>query len=212
VQSALASFGSPSYIEYTVDAYANSWSRQLGIDGYTEDCSGNYPCMLRVNASMAGLPAWGAIMRRVKQLQPQVVHSGESYESWEEVIAADADLGGQGFVYYHEAMQQAVTGRDLSNIEDVASSSGADGATVLCYLHPACGITAHTAHTHSPLHAWSRLTVACAPCVLQLRRPPARPLPDAVLSRHDGDDAQRELAPDVGDAGGGFGYRGTARL
>lgn len=34
-------------------------------------------------------------------------------------------------------MQQAVAAHDLSNIEDVASSSGADGATVLCYLHPA---------------------------------------------------------------------------
>ena len=101
-KSALASFGSPGYIEYTVDAYANSWARNLGIDGFTEDCSGNYPCMLQVNASMRGLPAWGAIMRRVKELQPQVVHSGEAYGSWEEVIEADADLGGQGLPYYHE--------------------------------------------------------------------------------------------------------------
>ena len=137
VRSALASFGSPGYIEYMVDAYANSWTRNLGIDGYTEDCSGNYPCMLQVPARMRGLPAWGAIMRRVKVLQPHVVHSGEGYGSWEEVIEADADIGGQGVGYYHEAMQQAVATHDMSNIEDVASSSGADGATVLCYLHPA---------------------------------------------------------------------------
>ena len=35
VPSALASFGSPSYAEYLVDSMANSWTRNLGIDGCT---------------------------------------------------------------------------------------------------------------------------------------------------------------------------------
>lgn len=76
-------------------------------------------------------------MSQVKALQPRVVHSGEVYESWEEVVAADADLGGQGFTYFHEALQHAVLARDLSAVEDVAQSSGADGASVVCYLHSA---------------------------------------------------------------------------
>ena len=39
VASVLASFGSSEYAEYLADAMANSWTRNLGIDGYTIDCS-----------------------------------------------------------------------------------------------------------------------------------------------------------------------------
>ena len=39
IPSVLASFGSPAYAEYLADAMANSWTRNLGIDGYTIDCS-----------------------------------------------------------------------------------------------------------------------------------------------------------------------------
>merc|ERR1719199_1698579 len=37
-QSALASWGSDSYADYLVDALANSWARNLGVDGFTNDC------------------------------------------------------------------------------------------------------------------------------------------------------------------------------
>ena len=37
---------------------------------------------------------------------------------------------------YHEAMQQAVFDGDASILELIASNSGADAATVVCYLHP----------------------------------------------------------------------------
>lgn len=43
VQSAMASFGSPHYADYLVDSFANSWTKNIGIDGYTIDCSANYP-------------------------------------------------------------------------------------------------------------------------------------------------------------------------
>ena len=55
VKSALASFGSRSYVAYTVDAYANTWVGRLGFDGFTEDCSGNYPCMFQVRPSTTSL-------------------------------------------------------------------------------------------------------------------------------------------------------------
>ena len=37
---------------------------------------------------------------------------------------------------YHEAMQKAVFDGDASNLEEVASTSGADAASVVCYMHP----------------------------------------------------------------------------
>jgi len=118
-----------------VDAMANSWTANLGIDGYTEDCSANYPCMAQTPSG--GLDAWAAIVRRVRKLQPQLVHSGEGYSSWAQMIEADANLGGQGFTSYHSAMQKAVFDGDASDLEDVASTSGADASSVVCYLHPA---------------------------------------------------------------------------
>ena len=134
--SALASFGSSSYADYMVDAMANSWTRNLGIDGYTEDCSAIYPCMLQTGGR-GGLKAWADIVRRVRKLQPQVVMSGEWYGSWSQVIEAEAQMGGQGFESYHDTMQAAVLNGDASDLEGVASKSGADAATVLCYLHAA---------------------------------------------------------------------------
>merc|ERR1719229_1179992 len=41
-KSALASWGSDSYVEYLSDAMANSWTKNLGIDGYCIDCIGCY--------------------------------------------------------------------------------------------------------------------------------------------------------------------------
>ncbi len=38
---------------------------------------------------------------------------------------------------YHTAFLNAVVSGDASDLEGVATTSGADGATVQCYLHPA---------------------------------------------------------------------------
>ena len=53
------------------------------------------------------------------------------------MIRDDANMGGQGHGSYHQAMQQAVRSGDASGLERVASTSGSDAATVLCYLEPA---------------------------------------------------------------------------
>lgn len=136
IESVMASFGSRSYADYLVDAMANSWTRNLGIDGYTEDVSANYHCMLQTGGQ-GSLGAWRSIVSRVRKLQPQLVMSGEGYSSWEELIAADANIAGQGSNTYHVAMQRAVREGDASGLEPMARSSGADAATVLCYLHSA---------------------------------------------------------------------------
>jgi hypothetical protein len=112
IQSASASLCSDSYTKYMVDAMANSWTKNLGIDGYTIDCSANYQkgsCgqngMLQC-PNGDGLAGWANIVGKVRKLQPQVVYSGEGYGSWEEVISADSNMGGQGFGSYHTTMQK----------------------------------------------------------------------------------------------------------
>ena len=135
-RSALASFGSPAYADYMVDAMANSWTRNLGIDGYTEDVSANYGCMMQTNGR-GSMPSWRQIVARVRRQQPQVVMSGEGYSSWSNIIESDANLGGQGDPRFILAMRRAVLDGDASTLEPIASTSGADAATVVCYLHPA---------------------------------------------------------------------------
>jgi len=138
VQSALASVGSKAYADYMVDAMTNTWTGNLGIDGYTEDVSCNYGCMLQLTDPEKGsLPDWANIVKRVRATHPQLVMSGEGYGSWAEMVIADANLGGQGSNDYHIAFQKAVTDGDASQLETIASTSGADAASVLCYLNPA---------------------------------------------------------------------------
>ena len=92
--SGLASFCSPAYADYMVDAMANSWTRNLGIDGYTVDCGARYGKGNCGSAGMLQCPGgdgqlgWARIVGRVRALQPQIVHSGENYESWDEVMRA----------------------------------------------------------------------------------------------------------------------------
>ena len=62
--------------------------------------------------------------------------SGEYYSSWAMLIESHADVAGQGFAQFHTATQQAVFNGDVSQLEDLASTTGADAATVLCYLNP----------------------------------------------------------------------------
>jgi hypothetical protein len=138
IQSALASVGSKEYADYMVEAMTNTWTGNLGIDGYTEDCSCNYGCMMQLTDPEKGsLPDWANIVKRVRATHPQLVMSGEGYGSWAEMIIADANLGGQGSNTYHVAFQKAVTDGDASQLEHLASTSGADAASVLCYLNPA---------------------------------------------------------------------------
>ena len=85
-----------------VDAMANSWTGNLGIDGYTEDCSSNYPCMLQTSKGGA-LADWASIVGRVRATQPQLVMSGEGYGSWQEMMIADANIGGQGSAQYAQS-------------------------------------------------------------------------------------------------------------
>lgn len=137
VQSGLASFGSTTYAAYLADAMANSWTKNLGIDGYTIDCSANYPCMLQTaGGNSAQLDFYLGIVGKVRETQPQVVMSGEGYGSWDEVIASNSQMGGQGSNQYHVAMQKAVFAKDLTGLEATVAGSGADAAAVLCYLHP----------------------------------------------------------------------------
>ena len=68
VKSAMASFGSPTYESYLVDAFANSWGRNLGIDGFTIDVSANYPCatprlLLACSLCPRALTCFGPCMR-----------------------------------------------------------------------------------------------------------------------------------------------------
>ena len=136
VESVMASFGAPGFADYLVDAMANSWTRNLGIDGYCEDVSASYFCMGQTGGR-GSLPFWRQIVQRVRRSQPQVVMSGEGYGSWDEMAAADVNLGGQGYGGFHEAMRRAVLRGDASGLEQVAATSGGDAATLVCYLHPA---------------------------------------------------------------------------
>lgn len=40
---------------------------------------------------------WSKIIAKVRAQQPQLVHTGEGYGSWADVIAANANMGGQGY-------------------------------------------------------------------------------------------------------------------
>lgn len=51
-------------------------------------------------------------------------------------MRANGDMGGQGFEQFHTATQAAVLNGDASGLEGLMSTTGADAATVLCYLHP----------------------------------------------------------------------------
>ena len=145
IDSALASFGSAEYAQYLTGALADSWARNLGIDWFCTDCSGDYSpvpkkgCPVGMNGVRGdALGAFSDIVAGVREKQPQTVWSGEYYSSWAEVMHANADVGGQGFSDFHEIMQSAVLTGDASTarLEEAASTSGADAATVLCYLHP----------------------------------------------------------------------------
>eukprot|EP01047_Picozoa_sp_COSAG01_P024676 COSAG01_NODE_1532_length_10007_cov_4.889842_1_plen_1018_part_00 len=174
VPSVLGSWCSPTLADYMVDSMANSWTKNLGIQGYTLDCAARYSkgnCgtdgMLQCPDGDGQLGAciclatrpepwhawttltfgcvgrcgtgWARIVARLRKLQPQVAMGGETMKGWEEVIRADADLArhsGHREELYHTAMRRAVQDGDASGLENTVSISGADSATILCYLHP----------------------------------------------------------------------------
>jgi hypothetical protein len=156
VDSALASFGSAEYAAYLVDAMANSWTRNLGIDGYCTDCSGghNYNPEKPGQCPSGMLQQHGnsqlslaRIIDKARESQPQIAMGGEHWGSWSELIAAHADIGARlepgvkpgwlGNPTFHAAMKAAAVNASFDGLEELASTSGADAATVLCYLNPA---------------------------------------------------------------------------
>ena len=108
--------------------------------------------------------------------------SGEFYGSWDEIMQAHADVGGQGYSSYHTAFQRAVFTGDASDLEDYAANSGADAASVLCYMHPyydgqqpgACP------------SMYFRDTTATIPDIQQHRMWVALEAGSGVVSQHDG--------------------------
>ena len=199
VKSGLAEFGSPTYSAYLADAMANSWTKNLGIDGYTVDCSGNDSCETNGQSAL-----YNDIMGKVRETQPQVVMSGESYGSWEDVVSTNTQMGGQGNNDYHIALQKGVFEKDLSGLEEVVSATGADLSTLVCCKR-----------SSSPSLPQTSLQEPSHPCLKEppRRHPPAarwqaaRRLPDSVLPRQDGDDPGPQPAQDVGGPHRGLGHR-----
>eukprot|EP01047_Picozoa_sp_COSAG01_P027576 COSAG01_NODE_1824_length_9141_cov_10.234461_6_plen_88_part_00 len=68
----------------------------MGISGYTVDCSGNDSCQKDGQSLL-----YKGIVGKVRETQPQVVMSGESYGSWNEVVASNSQMGGQGNNDFH---------------------------------------------------------------------------------------------------------------
>ena len=142
IQSVNANIGHKEYQDYLADALARSWSGGLGIDGYIVDTSFQVPCSPGINPHY-GEPGgseyifYNEVIGKVRETQPQVVLSGEDCSGWDDAIEHNFQLPGtKSSEAYQAAMQGAVAAQNLDTIEDVVASSGADAATVICYLHP----------------------------------------------------------------------------
>ena len=142
IPSLNANLAHQEYADYLADALANSWSRNLGIDGYIMDTSVQVPCSPGINPKYnepggSEYIFYNEIIGRVRETQPQVVLSGEDCAGWDDAIAMNFQLPGtKASGPYQLAIQAAVDAKDLDTIEGVVASSGADAATVICYLHP----------------------------------------------------------------------------
>ena len=117
-------------------------SHSEGIDGFIVDTSYQSPCSPGTNKDY-GAPGgseyifYNQIIGKVRETQPQVVLSGEDCASWDDAIQNNFQLPGtKASGAYQQAMQRAVEAKDLEGIEPVVAGSGADAATVICYLHP----------------------------------------------------------------------------
>jgi hypothetical protein len=136
-----ANAGHQEYADYLADALANSWARNLGIDGWIVDTSFQVPCAPGTNKDY-GAPGgtefilYNQIIGKVRKTQPQVVLSGEDCASWDDAIEHNFQLPGTKAQGFMQAVQQAVESKDLDTIENAVASSGADAAPVVCYLHP----------------------------------------------------------------------------
>eukprot|EP01050_Picozoa_sp_SAG11_P005649 SAG11_NODE_406_length_9736_cov_3.229117_1_plen_1784_part_00 len=142
IPSLNANLAHQEYVDYLANALANSWSRNLGIDGFIVDTSIQVPCSPGINP-LFGSPGgseyifYNDIIGRVRKTQPQVVLSGEDCSGWDDAIAHNFQLPGtKSSGPYQLALQAAVEAKNLDTIEDVVASSGADAATMICYLHP----------------------------------------------------------------------------
>lgn len=141
IPSANANAGHAEYQAYLSDALANSWSRNLGIDGFIVDTSFQIPCAPGTNPDYGARGGteyifYNTIIGNVRQTQPQVVLSGEDCASWDDAIEHNFQLPGtKASGKYQLAMQNAVAAKDLDTVESVVALSGADAATVICYMH-----------------------------------------------------------------------------
>ena len=130
------------YVDYLADSLANSWSRNLGIDGWIVDTSMQIPCAPGINPNYAEPGGsefifYNDVIGQVRKTQPQVVLSGEDCASWDDAIMHNFQLPGtKASGPYQAAVQTALDAKDLDTIEGVVASSGADAATYVCYLHP----------------------------------------------------------------------------
>ena len=99
IPSANANAGHAEYATYLADALANSWSRNLGIDGFIVDTSFQIPCAPGTNKDY-GAPGgtehifYNQIIGEVRKTQPQVVLSGEDCASWDDAIQHNFQLPG----------------------------------------------------------------------------------------------------------------------
>lgn len=142
IPSLNANIAHQEYVDYLVDALANSWSRNLGIDGWIVDTSMQVPCSPGINPNY-GEPGgseyifYNTVIGRVRETQPQVVLSGEDCAGWDDAIAHNFQLPGtKNSGSYQQAMRAAVDAKNLDTLEEVVARSGADAASVICYLHP----------------------------------------------------------------------------
>jgi len=192
-QSALASWGKQTYVDYLVDALANSWVKNLEVEGFTVDCiccydRGDYNC----NNGMMNVPdgsaqtAFGKIVQQVQAKMPNAVFSGEDYFSWEDVIRSKSNIAGQGWNDFHTDLQGKVYNADLSGAEGTLANSGADAITLLCYLHPSYdGVQPGGCPTY-----YFRDKTTTMTSVNQFRMWAALEAGSGILSQHDAEESK----------------------
>lgn len=137
IPSVNANLGHQEYVDYLAAALEQSWSRNVGIDGYIVDTSIQVPCSPGINPRYAEPGGseyifYNEIIGKVRRTQPQVVLSGEDCASWDDAISNNFQLPGtKASEMYQETMRRAIEAKDLDNVEDIVANSGSDAAAVM---------------------------------------------------------------------------------